>query len=196
MVLLLDRRARLLSTATAEEAAGIAKQICPDIWIGISAHNNSAWLTARGPTDNISSRRIARHGCYARRRVRVSQLDRRALRLHLPSIGRWRDRNAESANKQSKHDWCLIVAGNHGISPSTLIRAGKLRAACCLANPAESLLAVSLTRDWWKYSRGKYSGRTLLPAKFALHLRTCTHKSMTLIDVRLALTSGAKVDIP
>jgi hypothetical protein len=88
MVLLLDRRARLLSTATAEEAAGIAKQICPDIWIGISAHNNSAWLTARGPTDNISSRRIARHGCYARRRVRVSQLDRRALRLHLPSIGR------------------------------------------------------------------------------------------------------------
>jgi len=70
---------RLLSPATAEVPAGIVKQICPDIWIGISAHNDSAGLAAGGPTDNISFRRIARHDCYARCRVRVSLLDIRAL---------------------------------------------------------------------------------------------------------------------
>ena len=74
--------------ATAEVAAGIAKQICPDIWIGISAQNDSAGPTAGGPTDNINFRRIARHDCYARRRVRVSLLDIRALPVRLPSIGR------------------------------------------------------------------------------------------------------------
>src|SRR5262249_44134095 len=90
MLLLLDRRARLfiLSRATAEVAACIFKQICPDIWIGISAQNDGAGLTAGGPTDNISFRRIARHDCYARRRVRVSLLDIRALPVRLPSIGR------------------------------------------------------------------------------------------------------------
>ena len=91
--LLLDRRARLLfPSATTEKAAGIAKQICPDTWIGISAHNDSAGLTAGGPTDDIRLRRIARHGCYARRRVRVSLVDRRSLPVcslpvRLASIG-------------------------------------------------------------------------------------------------------------
>ena len=63
---LLDRRARLfiLSRATAEVAACIFKQICPDIWIGISAQNDGAGLTAGGPTDNISFRRIARTAGY------------------------------------------------------------------------------------------------------------------------------------
>src|SRR5262249_9024745 len=98
---LLDRRALLLSRATAEEAAGIAKQICPDIWIGISAHNNSAGPTAGGPTDNIRFGRIARHDRYARCRVRVSLLDIRAWSVCFPGIGRGRDRNAERANKQS-----------------------------------------------------------------------------------------------
>jgi hypothetical protein len=89
-VLLLDRRARLLSPATAEVAAGIAKQRRPDIRIGISAKNDSAGLTAGGPTDNISFRRIARHDRYARRRVRVSLIGIRALRAlpDLPRIGR------------------------------------------------------------------------------------------------------------
>jgi hypothetical protein len=123
----LDRRPRLLSPATAEKAAGIAKQICPDTWIGIGAHDDSAGLTAGGPTDNIRFRRIARHGRYARRRVRESLVDIRTLPLRLPSIGRGRDQNAESANKQSKQDCPLVVAGNdHGISPSIPVRAGKL----------------------------------------------------------------------
>ena len=91
MILLLDRRARLLSRA-AEVAGGIAKQLCPDIWIGISAENDGAGLTASGPTDNIGFRRIARHGGYARRRVCVSLLDICALICALPvrlaSIGR------------------------------------------------------------------------------------------------------------
>ena len=87
-MLLLDRRARLLMVATAEVAAGIAKQICPDIWTGISAQNDSAGLAAGGPTDNIRFRRIARHDRYARRRVRVSLLDIGALSVRLPSIGR------------------------------------------------------------------------------------------------------------
>jgi hypothetical protein len=87
MMLLLDRRARLLSRA-AEVAGGIAKQIRPDIWIGISAQNDSAGPPAGGPTDNISFRRIAWHGCYARRRVWVSLLNIRALPVRLPSIGR------------------------------------------------------------------------------------------------------------
>ena len=87
MILLLDRRARLLSRA-AEVAGGIAKQLCPDIWIGISAQNDSAGLTAGGPTDNIRFRRIARHDRYARRRVRVSLVDIRTLPVRLPSIGR------------------------------------------------------------------------------------------------------------
>jgi hypothetical protein len=81
------RSATTLSPATAEVAAGIAKQRRPDIRIGISAKNDSAGLTAGGPTDNISFRRIARHGRYARRRVRVSLVDMRDL-PDLPSIGR------------------------------------------------------------------------------------------------------------
>jgi hypothetical protein len=84
----LDRRPRLLSPSATEKTAGIAKQICPDTWIGISAHNDSAGLTAGGPTDNIRFRRIARHGRYARRRVRVSLVDIRTLPVRLPSIGR------------------------------------------------------------------------------------------------------------
>src|SRR5262249_26352486 len=82
------RLERVFLSLAAEVAARIFEQICPDIWIGISAQNDGAGLTAGGPTDNISFRRIARHDCYARRRVRVSLLDIRALPVHLPSIGR------------------------------------------------------------------------------------------------------------
>ena len=56
--------ARLRSCAVC--GPGRSKQICPDIWIGISAQNDSARLTAGDPTDNISFisfRRIARHDC-------------------------------------------------------------------------------------------------------------------------------------
>src|SRR5262245_19383213 len=40
--------------------------------IGVRTHHNGRRLPTWGPTNNISFRRVARHGCYARRRVRVS----------------------------------------------------------------------------------------------------------------------------
>jgi hypothetical protein len=58
-------RRRLLSPGSAEMAAGIAKQKRADIGIGITAQNDSAGLTAGGPTANISLWRIARGGRLA-----------------------------------------------------------------------------------------------------------------------------------
>ena len=79
--------ARVLPVAT-KEAIRVAQNLLANKRIGVCAHNDSAGLAAGGPTDNISFRRIARHDCYARRRVRVSLLDIRALPVRLPSIGR------------------------------------------------------------------------------------------------------------
>src|SRR2546425_4316581 len=74
--------------AAAKEAIRVPQNLRANERIGICAHHNGPRLPAWGPTDNISFRRIARHDCYARRRVRVSLLDIRALPVRLPSIGR------------------------------------------------------------------------------------------------------------
>ena len=74
--------------AATKEAIRVPQNLRANERIGICAHHNGPRLPTWGPTDNISFRRIARHGCYARRRVRVSLLDIRALPVRLPSIGR------------------------------------------------------------------------------------------------------------
>jgi integrase len=72
----------------AKEATRVPQNLRANERIGICAHHNGPRLPTWGPTDNISFRRIARHGCYARRRVRVSLPDIGALPVRLPSIGR------------------------------------------------------------------------------------------------------------
>jgi len=78
----------LLPAAAAKEPIRVPQNLRANEGIGICAHHNGPRLVTRGPTDNISSRRVARHGCYTRRRIRVSVLDIRALSLRLPSVGR------------------------------------------------------------------------------------------------------------
>src|SRR5215831_214090 len=79
---------KIVLPPAAKEAIRVSQNLRANERIGICAHNNGPRLPTWGPTDNISFRRIARHGCYARRRVRVSLPDIRALPVRLPSIGR------------------------------------------------------------------------------------------------------------
>src|SRR5262249_925342 len=74
--------------AATKEAFRVPQNLRANERIGICAHHNGPRLPTWGPTDNISFRRIARHDCYARRRVWVSLPDIRALPVRFPSIGR------------------------------------------------------------------------------------------------------------
>src|SRR5262249_11941794 len=77
----------VLPVAT-KEAICVTHNLLANERIGIRTHHNGPRLPTWGPTNNISFRRAARHGCYARRRVRISLPSIRVLPVRLPSIGR------------------------------------------------------------------------------------------------------------
>src|SRR5262249_42778724 len=72
--------------AATKEAFRVPQNLRANDRIGTCCHHNGPRLPTWGPPDNIGFRRIARHDCYARRRVRVSLPDIGALPVRFPSI--------------------------------------------------------------------------------------------------------------